>query len=330
MRANVQWQESLKRFMNGNNLAQSFLALDLDGTALLEDHGKVFISSSVEKGVKALRELEIPVVLNSLRFPLSVINTVGTAWYQIAAAPIPVVLLNGSTIGQIFQVDDKLRYEEHAAHPLGHDAIHSMIAGVAQLTKAGIDDILLFFYPRDWKQGETLWTPKAARIPPLRKKFVSASRIISGPVETLAEELFRCDVCMISLFIDRPADTLMAYQHSKRSSFFTAQGVDKASGLREVATNLGLSPRHALGAGDTEMAGVALALLSGLLFAAYMINLRRTADVHPIFLTWVNNGFCSLALLVVVYSQLALTSAELAILSVMGAVQLGFCFVPSR
>jgi drug/metabolite transporter (DMT)-like permease len=76
-------------------------------------------------------------------------------------------------------------------------------------------------------------------------------------------------------------------------------------------------------AGDPEMVGVALALLSGLLFAAYMINLRRTADVHPIYLTWVNNGFCSLALLVVVYSQLALTSAEFVILSVMGAVQLG-------
>ena len=57
--------ESLKRFAEGNNPAKTFLALDLDGTALLEDHGKVFISSSVEKGVKAIHDFNVPVVLNT-------------------------------------------------------------------------------------------------------------------------------------------------------------------------------------------------------------------------------------------------------------------------
>jgi drug/metabolite transporter, DME family len=75
--------------------------------------------------------------------------------------------------------------------------------------------------------------------------------------------------------------------------------------------------------GEPEMAGVALALLSGALFAAYMINLRRTHEVHPIYLTWINNAFCALALLLVVSSDLALTLPELVILMVMGAVQLG-------
>lgn len=71
------------------------------------------------------------------------------------------------------------------------------------------------------------------------------------------------------------------------------------------------------------MAGVLLALLSGLLFAAYMINLRRTTNVSPIYLTWINNAVCALLLLLVVKSQLGLTWDQLGILAVMGAVQLG-------
>jgi drug/metabolite transporter, DME family len=76
-------------------------------------------------------------------------------------------------------------------------------------------------------------------------------------------------------------------------------------------------------AGEPEMAGVGLALLSGALFAAYMINLRRTQEVQPIYLTWVNNVFCALALFLVVRSELDLTGGQLAILIVMGAIQLG-------
>src|ERR1043165_6042295 len=93
------WKEPLKKFAEGSDLSKTFLALDLDGTALLEDHGKVFISSSVEKGVKAIHDFQIPVVLNTLRFPLSVIKTVGEEWYQIAETPILTVLLNGSVLG---------------------------------------------------------------------------------------------------------------------------------------------------------------------------------------------------------------------------------------
>ncbi len=37
------------------------------------------------------------------------------------------------------------------------------------------------------------------------------------------------------------------------------------------------------------MAGVVLALVSGLLFAGYMINLQRTKGIDPVYLTWVNN-----------------------------------------
>jgi drug/metabolite transporter (DMT)-like permease len=75
--------------------------------------------------------------------------------------------------------------------------------------------------------------------------------------------------------------------------------------------------------GEPEMAGVILALASGVLFAAYMINLRRTGHFDPGYLTWVNNAFCSLVLLCVVSSALALTRQQIALLAIMGAVQLG-------
>jgi drug/metabolite transporter (DMT)-like permease len=71
------------------------------------------------------------------------------------------------------------------------------------------------------------------------------------------------------------------------------------------------------------MAGVLLALLSGLLFAVFMTNLQRTQDVNPVYLTWINNLVCALALFWIVKSRLALSGVELMLLAVMGAVQLG-------
>jgi len=253
IKPNAPWIDPITKFANTSDPSKAFLALDLDGTALLEDHGKVFISGSVEQGVRALYDLKMPVVINTLRFPLSVMTTIGEAWYQIADVPILTVLLNGSVLGYINCSKGRLDYEELAVFPLTHDETKTMLEGIAQLVKAGIDDVLFFFYSRDWKEGETLWTPKAERLPELQKKFVSASRVISGSIEQLSDELLRREICMTSLFIDRPEDTLMAYQHSKRNSFFTTKGVNKASGLQAVAAKFKLDPSHALGAGDTEM-----------------------------------------------------------------------------
>ena len=99
--------------------------------------------------------------------------------------------------------------------------------------------------------------------------------------------------------------------------------VSKLNGLALSAGMLGVAVISLDSAGEPEMAGVLLALLSGLLFAAYMINLRRTTNVSPIYLTWINNAVCALLLLLVVKSQLGLTWDQLGILAVMGAVQLG-------
>jgi hydroxymethylpyrimidine pyrophosphatase-like HAD family hydrolase len=247
------WKPALESFAQKSSEAKPFLVLDLDGTALLEDQGKVFISSSVEKGVKAIYDLSLPVVLNTLRFPLSVISTIGQEWCQLGNVPILTVLLNGSLLGQIKTVNGELLYEEITAYPMTATELSAMLEGLEQLIKARIDEVLFFFYPRDWREGEALWTPNSERVPELRRKFISASRVLSCSLEDLRKELLTKDICMSSLFIDRPEDTLMSYQHSKRNNFFTAKGVSKASGLRALAERLQLDPMAALGAGDTEM-----------------------------------------------------------------------------
>jgi hydroxymethylpyrimidine pyrophosphatase-like HAD family hydrolase len=243
----------LERFADKCAFENGALVLDLDGTALLEREGQVFISSSVEQGVKAVHDLGRPVVLNTLRFPLSVIKSVGEAWYEIADVPILTVLLNGSVIGYIKRNSGLLEYEELMAFPLQESEIDKILHGITELFGAGIHDLLLFFYTRNWQEGETLWTPNVERLPELQQKFLSASRIFSATLDELKAELLTREVCMACLFIDRPEDRLMAYQHSKRNNFFTSAGVDKASGVRAVATKLGFSLVDSVGAGDTEM-----------------------------------------------------------------------------
>jgi drug/metabolite transporter (DMT)-like permease len=95
------------------------------------------------------------------------------------------------------------------------------------------------------------------------------------------------------------------------------------NGLALSAGMIGVSVISFDSVGEPEMAGVLLAFLSGLLFAVYMINLRRTRNINPVYLTWINNAVCSLLLLLVVRSELALTWNHLGILAVMGGLQLG-------
>ena len=101
---------------------------------------------------------------------------------------------------------------------------------------------------------------------------------------------------------------------------------EKISRLNGCALALGMIGIAAISmdsAGRPEMAGVALALLSGVLFATYMVNLRGTRHVSAVYLTWINNLVCAALLLLVVKSQLVLSLSQFGILAVMGAVQLG-------
>lgn len=99
--------------------------------------------------------------------------------------------------------------------------------------------------------------------------------------------------------------------------------ISKLNGCTLAVAMLGVAIIASDSAGEPEMAGVLLALLSGVLFAVYMVNLQRTQEVHPVYLTWINNLVCALLLLLVVKSQLALSLQQAIILAVMGAVQLG-------
>lgn len=107
------------------------------------------------------------------------------------------------------------------------------------------------------------------------------------------------------------------------SRLILREKIARLNGLALAVSMVGVTIIALDSAGRPEMAGVLLALLSGLLFAAYMINLRRTADIDPVYLTWINNISCALLLLPVVSSGLGLRSTELGILIVMGSVQLG-------
>lgn len=74
---------------------------DLDGTAVYEADGITYIPEPVTLGLKALYDAGRPVVLNTLRFPLSVMRTFGEEWLAISGAPIPLISMNGSQIGYV-------------------------------------------------------------------------------------------------------------------------------------------------------------------------------------------------------------------------------------
>jgi drug/metabolite transporter (DMT)-like permease len=107
------------------------------------------------------------------------------------------------------------------------------------------------------------------------------------------------------------------------SRFVLNEKISRLNGWALGVSMFGVGVISQESAGRPEMAGVLLALLSGVLFAGYIVNLQSTRDVNPIYLTWVNNVSCALLLLPLVKSQLALTSTQLGIVAVMGAVQLG-------
>jgi len=69
--------------------------------------------------------------------------------------------------------------------------------------------------------------------------------------------------------------------------------------------------------------GVSIAVLSGLLFAIYMTNLRFVQKIAPASLTFVNNLACWLTLFPVVRTDLALSLDQALTLATMGVVQLG-------
>lgn len=255
MALSLEVDELLKTFLRETNFsATGGVVTDLDGTAVHEENGRIIIPPPVEFGLKANYEAGRRIVINSLRFPLSVMRTFGKEWLAVANAPIPTVSMNGSQIGYVTRDEnDELSFEEIDAFPLESEQIDDVLAGVQKLLDDGIREVLLFYYPRDWRKGEIIWTPVAEKVLHVKEKYLSASAVTAVEIEKLREELHAEEICMIFLLIERPADDLMAYQHSRPSSFFTRTGVDKLFGTQAIADALGFDYAHSIAAGDTAM-----------------------------------------------------------------------------
>ncbi|WP_363351545.1 HAD family phosphatase [Methylocystis echinoides] len=279
-----QIHEELKAFLAEADFARTgALITDLDGTAVHEFEGRVVIPDTVARGLKRLNDLGRPIVLNTLRFPLNVIRTFGREWYAITNAPLPIVSLNGSVAGYLNKnAVDEIVFEELEAFPLEQHEIDELLIGVRGLLENGVNELLVFYYARDWRVGETIWTPVKEKVPHLRAKYASASSIECAPFEDLRAALLARDLCMIFLLVEASQDRLMAYQHAKRSNFVTRRGVDKLYGVRAVAKRLGVDLQASVGCGDTAMdsflSGVGLAVHVGSTDLEYK-GLLRTVQI---------------------------------------------------
>jgi hydroxymethylpyrimidine pyrophosphatase-like HAD family hydrolase len=269
MRLSDDLEDRLKQFVQQSAFAyRGAVVTDLDGTAVHEYQGKILIPEPVEMGLKQLYDLGRPLMLNSLRFPLSVLRTFGREWYGISNTPVPTVTLNGSLLGFVtMSKENELEFEEIAAFPLTGEEIDEALQGVEGILAGGIKDILVFYYPRDWRIGEIIWTPVPENVIPVKEKYASASSVTAVEFAKLRDQMLAEDICMIFLLINVEEDQLMAYQHTKRSNFITRKSVDKLFGAQRMADALGIDLTHSLGAGDTELDqflnGVGLAVLVG-------------------------------------------------------------------
>jgi hydroxymethylpyrimidine pyrophosphatase-like HAD family hydrolase len=261
--------DTLRDFVAASGFARrGAIVTDLDGTAVHEFEGRAVVPEPVEAGLKRLHDGGHPFVINSLRFPLSVMRTFGRAWTSISNAPIPTVALNGSLVGHVLVDErDRLVFREVDAFVLLPAEIDEALRGVEGMLRDGVRDLLVFFYPRDWTVGELIWTPDPARIEAVHTKYRSATQVMGTSFEDLRTRLHSMPICMIFLLIDLPQDQLMAYQHTKRSSFITHAGVDKLHGARELTARLGYRLEQCIGAGDAELdtflGGVGLAVIVG-------------------------------------------------------------------
>jgi len=269
MRLSEEAETKLQKFIEQSSFTTAGVVItDLDGTAVHEQQGKIVIPQEVELGLMRHYERGRPLILNSLRFPLSVIRTFGQEWYKLSNAPIPTITLNGSLMGYVKKTDEaELVFEETAAFPLTKDEILGALAGVKGILDGGLKSVLVFYYPRDWRIGEVIWTPVPENVDHVKDKYRSASAVTAVELSKLQEQMLAEEICMIFLLIDVPEDQLMAYQHTKRSNFITHKGVDKLFGARVMSDMFKSDLRDSLGAGDTELdtflAGVGLATLVG-------------------------------------------------------------------
>jgi hypothetical protein len=277
----------LRAFLAPGGFARSGAVItDLDGTAVLEREGRIYLPPEVELGLKRVHDLGRPVIANTLRFPLSVIRVFGAEWHRATGTHLPLVSMKGSQIGRVVTSSSgETAFEEWHAETLGAAEIAEVLTGIEGVVADGADDLLVFSYPRDWTQGERIWTPDPRRVGAVRAKYRSASTVGSGEVAALREQLLAEPICMLFLLTDVPRDHLMAYQHTNRASFFTRTGVSKRTGAEAIARHLGIDLTESIGAGDASpddfLAACGLAVIVGSNTLDYK-GLRDTIRVEGI------------------------------------------------
>ena len=249
------WKDALREFTASSRFQDGgAIVTDLDGTAVHEHEGRITIPHGVSHALERLSEQGHPIIINTLRFPLSVIGTFGQEWYAITNAPLPLISLNGTLIGYLTECSTGgIAFEETEACVLSSAETDEVLTNVEWLMSCGLDKVLVFYYPRDWRLGECVWTPVCDRVAHVRHKYLSASEVFCGSIDRLRQRLTGRDVCMVFLLIEHRQDELMAYQHVQPSSFLTPAGVDKRDGLRRLAGRASADPADWLGAGDTLM-----------------------------------------------------------------------------
>ena len=234
--------------------ARGALITDLDGTAVHQQGERVVVLDAVQGGLERIRLSGRPVIINTLRFPLSVMRTFGPQWMEWTLKPLPCVTLNGSLIGDLERsASGDLSFRERAAFPLWSGEIEAVFRHVDRALGAGADRFSLFIYPRDWRRGELIWTPVPARAAELKAKYVSATDVLTDPLDRLHQALMAEDLCLLSLQIERLDDPRLAFQHGHAMDFVTRPGIDKRSGAVWLCNRLAADHAASIGAGDTEL-----------------------------------------------------------------------------
>ena len=250
--ANPHYLADLRTFLNDGRFAKAGgVVTDLDGTAVIERDGRIWLPSEIELGLKGIHDRGRPVIANTLRFPQSVIRAFGDEWHRATSADLPLVTLKGSQTGSVVRsASGEVTFDEWHADPLDVAEVLEVLVAVEAIVNDGITDLLVFHYPRDWRRGERIWTPDASAVDRVAAKYRSASAVVTGPVDAFRDALLAESLCMLFLLIDVPEDRLMAYQHTQRNSFFTHAGVSKRTGAEAIARRLGIDLSASIGAGD--------------------------------------------------------------------------------
>lgn len=228
------------------------LMTDLDGTVIQQKDGRYFMPDSVKTGLTNMYEGSCPVIINTMRFPLSVIDTFADDWYHMSNASVPLVSLNGSQMGYINKEEKTgFTFEEVDAYPLKAEEIKKFMADVARILDNN-GNVLVFYYPRAWTKGEIIWTSDKEKVAETKEKFRSASKVYSCDLQKLHEHLDAEDICMLFLR-ETEAKAGMTYLQTDHKDFYSHKNVDKLYGAKKMISHLGREIDYFIGAGDTPM-----------------------------------------------------------------------------